>query len=189
MPGGHPDSAFSQLRANRRSSRDGLPPNSSRSGYLAGGAAAPEATSEEQRYWTPDDGYHAQQGDIITPGADNFSEAAAGGVSSGHCLQFGRPKPKGQRPRSQEEPKLPTTNLPAGTAGPLRSRQRRVRNTNPTNLPTTAATRTSSIHWWRCWGQVLAFQLARAQFRCSAHGRILSETQVKKSRLRRRHLR
>lgn len=79
MAGTHPDSAFAQPRANRRSSRDGLPPSSTRTTYLASGgtAAEPDAppgyaqaaipSAARQGYWTPDTGYHAQQGDTITP--------------------------------------------------------------------------------------------------------------------------
>lgn len=83
MPGAHPDSVFAQPRANRRSSRDGLPPNSSRTPYLAARTApiGPKATTEPavppsyvqaaippemQGYWTPETNYYNQQDDNIT---------------------------------------------------------------------------------------------------------------------------
>lgn len=100
MPGAHPDSAFAQMRANRRSSREGMPPpNSSRTPYMAAGAAAgfgagagaasmsPQSYSQSpvppqaQGQWRPDPEYYAPPQSNITPGADNFSEAAAGGVA------------------------------------------------------------------------------------------------------------
>lgn len=103
MPGAHPDSAFAQMRANRRSSREGMPPpNSSRTPYMAAGAAAgigagaaassmhpmsPQGYSQSpvppqaQGQWRPDPDYYAPPQSNITPGADNFSEAAAGGVA------------------------------------------------------------------------------------------------------------
>lgn len=99
MPGAHPDSAFAQMRANRRSSREGMPPpNSSRTPYMAAGAAAgygagagasmsPQSYSQSpippqaQGQWRPDPDYYAPPQSNITPGADNFSEAAAGGVA------------------------------------------------------------------------------------------------------------
>lgn len=98
MPGAHPDSAFSQMRANRRSSREGMPPpNSSRTPYMAAGAAAgfgagagaasaqsysqSPVPPQAQGQWRPDPEYYAPPQSNITPGADNFSEAAAGGVA------------------------------------------------------------------------------------------------------------
>ncbi|ROV98744.1 hypothetical protein VMCG_06702 [Cytospora schulzeri] len=82
MPGVHPDSFFAQLRANRRSSRDGPPADSSRAAApLPGYTQAARPSGAQQSHWMTDDGYYAQEGNIITPGADNFSEVAAGGVA------------------------------------------------------------------------------------------------------------
>lgn len=90
MPGAHPDSAFSQMRANRRSSREGMPPpNSSRTPYMAAGAAAglgagagagaaaaslsPQSYSQApvppqaQGQWRPDQNYYAPPQSNITP--------------------------------------------------------------------------------------------------------------------------
>lgn len=118
MPGGHPDSAFAQLRANRRSSRDGPPPpNSSRTAYLAGGATAAESTqlpghaqpaipSEDNRYWAPEDGYYTQQGHVITPGADNFSEATTGGVA-GIAYSVAEPTPRDSGLEAMRSPNYP----------------------------------------------------------------------------------
>ncbi|KUI70012.1 putative glucan endo-1,3-beta-glucosidase btgC [Cytospora mali] len=59
VSGIHPDSAFSQLRENRRLSRDRPSQDSSRQA-----AMAPEA---QQGYWPSNASYNAPQGDIFTP--------------------------------------------------------------------------------------------------------------------------
>ncbi|KAI0975656.1 glycoside hydrolase superfamily [Xylaria arbuscula] len=71
-PGAHPDSAFSQLRQNRAQRR-------STQGIAAASSAAqpvpPPHHDAVERTWG-----HESQPNSITPGADNFSEAAAGGI-------------------------------------------------------------------------------------------------------------
>ncbi|KAK2601392.1 hypothetical protein N8I77_010846 [Diaporthe amygdali] len=85
MPGAHPDSAFAQMRANRRSSREGMPPpNSSRTPYMAAGAAAgfgagaastmsppsyvqSPVPPQAQGQWRPDPDYYAPPQSNITP--------------------------------------------------------------------------------------------------------------------------
>lgn len=99
-PGAHPDSHFGRLRQERRLSRD----RSASGGpsYLATGAAAGAAATSAQysdavspisppqppphrdadgRYWGQELGYGTGPQSNITPGADNFGEAAAGGLS------------------------------------------------------------------------------------------------------------
>ncbi|KAJ9131731.1 Endo-beta-1,3-glucanase [Pleurostoma richardsiae] len=98
-PGSHPDSSFNRLRANRRYSRE-QPSTSRQAPYLAASAGAAVAAAAhrrdpvspvsppqppphrdvEGRYWGAELGYPVQQSNI-TPGADNFSEAAGGGMA------------------------------------------------------------------------------------------------------------
>lgn len=69
-----PDAVFQQLRANRRLSREGSD---------AGGAVVtspPTYQQAQQRYGVPQPPYYPPQANI-TPGADNFSQAASGGVA------------------------------------------------------------------------------------------------------------
>ncbi|KAI1419757.1 glycoside hydrolase superfamily [Xylaria sp. FL1777] len=71
-PSAHPDSAFAQLRQNRAQGRD-------TQGIAATSSAAqpipPPHYDAVERTWG-----HESQPNSITPGADNFSEAAAGGI-------------------------------------------------------------------------------------------------------------
>ena len=70
-PGAHPDSSFAQLRLNRAH-------GGAAQGVVASSAAQPIPPSHRdpvERTWG-----HESQPNSITPGADNFSEAAAGGI-------------------------------------------------------------------------------------------------------------
>ncbi|KAI0203329.1 glycoside hydrolase superfamily [Astrocystis sublimbata] len=71
-PGAHPDSAFARLRQNRAHAGVAQEPE-----YPASGAAPipPLHRTEAERTWG-----HESQPNSITPGADNFSEAASGGI-------------------------------------------------------------------------------------------------------------
>ncbi|KAI1260371.1 glycoside hydrolase superfamily [Xylariaceae sp. FL1019] len=80
LPGTHPDSHFARLRQNRAQAADSNRNSVTEAEALGVGASAltrpvppPHQTSVE-RTW----GHQAQPS--ITPGADNFSEAAAGGI-------------------------------------------------------------------------------------------------------------
>jgi len=97
-PAAHPDSAFSRLRAQRRLSQDG-PSNGLNGGrgagpYAAAGAIEPSPYSSDMRpaAAAPQPPAHREAGyppapqrrptqNTVTPGADNFSEAAAGGMA------------------------------------------------------------------------------------------------------------
>ncbi|KAI0441619.1 glycoside hydrolase superfamily [Xylaria telfairii] len=63
-PGAHPDSAFALLRQNR-----------AQAGVTQEGPLPPPHRDTAERTWG-----HESQPNSITPGADNFSEAAAGGI-------------------------------------------------------------------------------------------------------------
>jgi hypothetical protein len=97
-PGSHPDSAFGRLRAQRRLSQDGPSNGGWTAGpYATAGAAAPNPYSpQEMRPQPPphreadgrprgrEQGYPPapqRRPTQTTPGADNFSEAAAGGMA------------------------------------------------------------------------------------------------------------
>lgn len=74
MAASPPDAVFHQLRANRRLSRQGSD---------AGGpvvTSPPTYQQAQQRYGVPQAQYYPPQNNI-TPGADNFSHAASGGVA------------------------------------------------------------------------------------------------------------
>ncbi|KAI1298100.1 glycoside hydrolase superfamily [Xylaria venustula] len=75
-PGAHPDSAFTQLRQNRaqRRSTQGIPAAAAASS-AAQPIPPPHHDAAVERTWG-----HESQPNSITPGADNFSEAAAGGI-------------------------------------------------------------------------------------------------------------
>lgn len=91
-PGAHPDSSFDKLRAQRRYSQE-RPVGSNSSAYAAGSAVPhsnhgappqpPPHRDVDGRHW--DDTHAAQRRPVpqsnITPGADNFSNAAAGGMA------------------------------------------------------------------------------------------------------------
>ncbi|KAK0632921.1 glycoside hydrolase superfamily [Immersiella caudata] len=99
-PGSHPDSAFGRLRAQRRLSQDG-PSNGGRAAgpYAAAGVAAPSSYRPQEmrpqspahrdvdgRQWGREQGYppapqRRPTQSNVTPGADNFSQAAAGGMA------------------------------------------------------------------------------------------------------------
>lgn len=100
MRGVHPDSSFARLRADRRRSRDLEPgANQDNTPYLAVEAASNNRQPEPEQppnppphrvangsTWNRDPGYppQAQRPLVqsnVTPGADNFSEAAAGGMA------------------------------------------------------------------------------------------------------------
>lgn len=106
LPGMHPDSSFSQLRNNRRYSRDSSaslgdnqpPPYLTTNAPAANNYRQPDPVSPisppqppphrsaDGRQWGREPGYppRSQQPrpqSNITPGADNFSEAAAGGMA------------------------------------------------------------------------------------------------------------
>lgn len=71
-----PDAVFQQLRANRRLSREG--PDAG--GAVSAIASPPTYQQAQQRHGVPQASYYPPQNNI-TPGADNFGHAAAGGVA------------------------------------------------------------------------------------------------------------
>ncbi|KAI8313373.1 putative glucan endo-1,3-beta-glucosidase [Colletotrichum sp. SAR11_240] len=79
-PAGHPDSNFGRMREGRRNDRQGVP--QAAVGAIGGAAAGAHMASPQvpnHRDWAP-----AQQSNLnpnVTPGADNFSENASGGMS------------------------------------------------------------------------------------------------------------
>lgn len=85
--GAHPDSVFHQLRANRRSSRDGAGAAAAAAAVGVGadaGAAVvsnpPTYRQAQQQYGVPQAPYYQPQPNV-TPGADNFGHEASGGMA------------------------------------------------------------------------------------------------------------
>ncbi|KAL2062504.1 hypothetical protein VTL71DRAFT_6770 [Oculimacula yallundae] len=80
-PSAHPDSSFNRLRAARRYSREHDQPPLQ--GYNQSGVPVPPPPPHrdaEGRVWGRELGYTASHSNI-TPGADNYSEHAAGGIA------------------------------------------------------------------------------------------------------------
>ncbi|KAK3330724.1 glycoside hydrolase family 17 protein [Apodospora peruviana] len=103
-PGAHPDSTFDRLRAQRRYNEERPVERGQGGPYAAGGMGANNHADSnlvspvsppqppphrgpdgENRYWGQDNSYASQRRpvpqSIVTPGADNFSDAAAGGMA------------------------------------------------------------------------------------------------------------
>lgn len=79
-PGAHPESAFDRLRAVRRYSQN----NGNIPLQNYGQPRSPEVPlhrDPQGRYWGQELGYSNSMASNITPGADNFSEQAAGGIA------------------------------------------------------------------------------------------------------------
>ncbi|KAI0450009.1 glycoside hydrolase superfamily [Xylaria acuta] len=99
-PGAHPDSAFARLRQNRAQAgitQQGVPP------------IPPPHRDTAERTWG-----HESQPNSITPGADNFSEAAAGGipglamsVAERHARESGLEAMRAAQPYQQQQPPYP----------------------------------------------------------------------------------
>ncbi|KZL84234.1 endo-beta- -glucanase [Colletotrichum incanum] len=92
-PDAHPDPNFSRMRSERRNDRQGPPPaavgavGGAAAGYSAHQAVSPIDASPQvppHREWGPDRYAPPQQSNLnpnITPGADNFSDTASGGMA------------------------------------------------------------------------------------------------------------
>ncbi|RYC55727.1 hypothetical protein CHU98_g10480 [Xylaria longipes] len=102
-PGAHPDSAFARLRQNR--AQAGITQEEPTSSSGAPPIPPPHRDSAE-RTWG-----HESQPNSITPGADNFSEAAAGGipglamsVAERHARESGLEAMRAAQPYQQQPP-------------------------------------------------------------------------------------
>nr|XP_036574895.1 endo-beta-glucanase [Colletotrichum truncatum]KAF6781380.1 endo-beta-glucanase [Colletotrichum truncatum] len=91
-PGGHPDTSFGRMREERRNDRQGVPQaavgaiGGAAAGYGAHQAGSHMASPQvpPHRDWAPGGHSPPQQSNLnpnVTPGADNFSEGASGGVA------------------------------------------------------------------------------------------------------------
>ncbi|WYZ45692.1 hypothetical protein EsH8_VIII_001008 [Colletotrichum jinshuiense] len=92
-PDAHPDSTFGRMRAERRNDRQGVPPaavgavGGAAAGYGVQQAVSPIDAPPQvppHRDWAPDRYAPPQQSNLnpnITPGADNFSDTASGGMA------------------------------------------------------------------------------------------------------------
>lgn len=79
--GADPDSAFQQLRANRRSSEYDAGAAAGLDGAAMSASTPPTYQQAQQRYaGVPQAPYYQPQANV-TPGADNYSQAASGGVA------------------------------------------------------------------------------------------------------------
>ncbi|KAI1750494.1 glycoside hydrolase superfamily [Xylaria castorea] len=102
-PGAHPDSTFALLRQNR--AQAGI----TQEGHISSSAAPPIPPPHRdaaERTWG-----HESQPNSITPGADNFSEAAAGGipglamsVAERHARESGLEAMRAAQPYQQQPP-------------------------------------------------------------------------------------
>ncbi|TRX90927.1 hypothetical protein FHL15_008132 [Xylaria flabelliformis] len=102
-PGAHPDSAFALLRQNR--AQAGI----AQEGHISSSGAPPIPPPHRdpaERTWG-----HESQPNSITPGADNFSEAAAGGipglamsVADRHARESGLEAMRAAQPYQQQAP-------------------------------------------------------------------------------------
>ncbi|GAP86687.2 putative endo-beta- -glucanase [Rosellinia necatrix] len=95
-PGAHPDSVFARLRQNR-----------AQGGNIRGGPIPPPHREPVERSWRQE----AHLSSSITPGADNFSEAAAGGipglamsVAERHARESGVEAMRTEQPYQQQPP-------------------------------------------------------------------------------------
>ena len=83
-PGAHPDSAFDRLRAVRRHSQannGNIPLQTYGQPVSPENPPMPLHRDPQGRYWGQELGYSNSMASNTTPGADNFSEQAAGGIA------------------------------------------------------------------------------------------------------------